>query len=274
MSDSTNTTVVFITGVGRGMDFLIYLFLTTEVLTFANFTGIGRSILEAFLLRPNYIVIGSVRDKTSEKYEELKRLPTAYGSRLLLISIDSTNMDDPQASIKDIEAEGITHVDVVIANAGITPSAGPLDKVAIQDVSDALSINAMSPIQLYHATRPLLEKSSRPVWFSMTSAAGSIGNVEMHNAHFLLAYGISKATMNFFTKPVHAAHANWIAYAVHPGLVRSEMGNEGARLQGLEKAPVTLEDCATNILAPIDGATRGKTSGRFLNFTDNSELPW
>ncbi|KAJ5093872.1 hypothetical protein N7456_009733 [Penicillium angulare] len=251
MSNSTNTTVVFITGVGR---------------------GIGRSILEAFLLRPNHIVIGSVRDKTSEKYEELKKLPTADASRLLLVSIDSANMDDPQASIKDIEAEGITHIDVVIANAGITPSAGPLDKVTIQDVSDALSINAMSPIQLYHATRPLLEKSSRPVWFSMTSAAGSIGNVEIHNAQFFLAYGISKAAMNFFTKSIHAAHTNWIAYAVHPGVVQSEMGNQGARLQGLEKAPVTLEDCATNILASVDGATREHTSGKFFNFTDNSHI--
>lgn len=173
--------------------------MTGGVLIATKFAGIGRGLLEACLLRPNHIVIGSVRDKTSKKYEELEKLPTAEGSRLLLVSIDSANMDDPQASIKDIKADGITHIDIVIANAGITPAYGPLDKVSIQDVSDALSINAMSPIQLYHATRPFLDKSSRPIWFSMTSAAGSIGNVEIHNAHLFLAYGISKAAMNFFT---------------------------------------------------------------------------
>lgn len=73
------------------------------------------------------------------------------------------------------------------------------------------------------------------------------------------------------------------------------MGNAGARAAGLEKAPVTLEDvtsklipfvsCAVHSTFPfpcfmeltqpkIAEATREKTSGKFFNLDDGTELPY
>ncbi|KAH6609097.1 hypothetical protein Trco_002443 [Trichoderma cornu-damae] len=237
-------------------------------------TGVGRGLAEIYLLRPNHIVIGSVRDRESPNYDELKKLPTAEGSRLFLVSIESSNLDDPKNALKDVESEGITHIDVVIANAGACPFPGPLQTVMIQDVLDAFKVNAASPIQLYQATRPFLEKSARPVWLSVSSVAGSIKNVEENKTHFLLAYGMSKSALDFFTMAVHAAHSNWISYAVHPGLVQTDLGNQGARMQGLEEAPVTLKDSCNSIIASIDKATRAEVSGKFIDLVDNNEIPW
>ncbi|KAF2188495.1 NAD(P)-binding protein [Zopfia rhizophila CBS 207.26] len=247
------STVVFITGAGR---------------------GIGKGLTEAYLQRPNHTVVGSVRDSTSPAYDELKKSPAASGSRLILVTLDSSQLEDPAKAIKAASEAGITHLDIVIANAGISSTPGPLDAAALNQVVDALQVNTVSPIALYQAARPLLEKSAKPIWISMSSAAGSIGNLPVHQAHYLLGYGISKAALNFFTVAIHAAHPNFIAYAIHPGLVQTDLGNEGAKMQGMEKAPVTLEDSCAKVIASVDNATREKTSGKFLDVINHSELPY
>ncbi|KAF2841762.1 NAD(P)-binding protein [Patellaria atrata CBS 101060] len=247
----SSSTVVLITGVSK---------------------GIGKALVEEYLLRPNCTVIGTVRDST--KYDELKSSPTADGSRLLLVSIENTSQSDPAKAVEEINAAGIDHVDIVIANAGLSPTPGPLDTYDIQDIMDAFTINTASPILLFQAVKPLLEKSRAPKWLSISSGAASIGKLEVHGAHFVSAYGISKAGLNFFTVAVHAANPNLIAFAIHPGLVQTEMGNQGARMQGLEKAPVTLKECTTKTMAVLDNATRKTTSGKFINIIDGTEFPW
>jgi NAD(P)-dependent dehydrogenase (short-subunit alcohol dehydrogenase family) len=196
-------------------------------------------------------VIGSVRDSKSPNYDELKNLPAAEGSRLILVTLDSSKLEDPAKAIRAAEDAGITHVDIVIANAGISPAPQPLESAALDEVVDSLQVNTVSPIALYQASKPLLDKSSKPIWMSMSSAAGSITNLPEYQAHWILGYGISKAAMDWFTVAVHAAHPNLIAYAIHPGLVQTDLGNSGAKMQGLEKAPVTLEDSCAKIIASV-----------------------
>ncbi|KAI2611966.1 NAD(P)-binding protein [Hypoxylon sp. NC1633] len=253
----TNSTVVLITGVGR---------------------GIGKGLAEAYLQRPNHTVIGSVRDKTAPSAQALKSLPAAPGSRLILVSIESRSATDVPAAIKEIEAAGVTHINVVIANAGYSPTPGPLDDVEVDDVVDASRVNAVALVYLYQGVRKLLEKAGsgggRPVWCSVSSAAGSIGGLEEYGTHIVLAYGMSKAAQNFFTRALHSANKWLIAYAIHPGLVQTDMGNVGARMIGLEKAPTTVDEAVEKTMATIDDATREKTSGKFLNVIDGTEFPW
>lgn len=179
--------------------YFINRYLRLKLLITIIYLGIGKGLIEAYLLRPNHIVIGSVRDKSSPNYAELKKLPTAEGSRLILISIENSELDGPEKALKDVASQGIDHIDVIIANAAICPYPAPLQNVAVQDVLDALRINAVSPVQLYHATRPFLAKSSQPVWLSLSSVVGSIKNVEIHKADSFLAYGVSKSALGFFT---------------------------------------------------------------------------
>ena len=126
-------------------------------------------------------------------------MSAATGSKLVLVSIESTSPTHPQKAVEDIKTAGIDHVDIVIANAGISPPVVPLDTVDIQDVVDCFNINAVGPIRLFQAVKPLLEKSSSPKWLSISSAAASIANLEVHNASFVGAYGVSKAAQDWFT---------------------------------------------------------------------------
>jgi NAD(P)-dependent dehydrogenase (short-subunit alcohol dehydrogenase family) len=66
-------------------------------------------------------------------------------------------------------------------------------------VTDVFTVNALGPLALYQAVKPLLEKSHAPKWVSVSSAAGSIGRLELHKAHIAPAYGIAKAGLNWIT---------------------------------------------------------------------------
>jgi norsolorinic acid ketoreductase len=50
------------------------------------------------------------------------------------------------------------------------------------------------------------------------------------------------------------------------------MGNRGAKAQGLEKAPMTVEDCTDGVIKLINAASK-VTTGRFLDL-DGGEIPW
>lgn len=156
-------------------------------------------MVETFLLRPKHIVIASVRDTAADYVKELEALPKADGSRLQLVKIESSNSADPAATIKELT--DIDHIDVVVANAGGAGEKGviPLDVVSPDIVTDVFTVNALGPLALYQAVKPLLEKSQAPKWVSVTSAAGSIGRLEVYRAHIAPAYGIAKAGLNWIT---------------------------------------------------------------------------
>lgn len=127
-------------------------------------------------------------------------MPTATGSRLLLVTFESTSATDVSKAVKDIEAAGISHLDLVVANAGTCPVPTPLSTVDVKDVTDAFNVNTVGPIILFQALRSLLGKSKgSPKWVSVSSAAASLDRLEVHGAASVPAYGISKAAMNWFT---------------------------------------------------------------------------
>ncbi|KAK0732049.1 hypothetical protein B0H67DRAFT_631846 [Lasiosphaeris hirsuta] len=254
---TTVSTVVFITGAGR---------------------GIGKTLVQTYLLRPDHIVIGSVRDRASPNAQELQDLPTATGTRLLLVNIESSSPTDATNAVKDLRAAGIGHVDVVIANAGGSGSRGaavPLQLVDPKAVAECFGINTLGPLLLFQAIRPLLQKSSKsPTWVAITSAVGSIGNMEAFGSHVAPAYGISKVGLNWVTQAAHSGNKWLIAFVVHPGLVQTEGGNRAAKAIGLEKAPHTQQQSADAIIHLVDAGSRENSSGKFYNAIDGTEIPW
>ncbi|KAL4963350.1 NAD(P)-binding protein [Aspergillus stella-maris] len=254
-----SNTIVLVTGVSR---------------------GIGRTLLETYLVRPHHTVIGSIRDPSAPYASDLQSLPTATGTTLHLVKIESSNADDAFAAVQQLassdSAPTIKHLDVVIANAGGAGENGiiPLDSVSGAVVTDVLAVNALGPLALYQTIKPLLEKAAAPVWVSISSAAGSIGRLELHKAHIAPAYGIAKAALNWVTIAIHSANKGFVAFAVHPGLVQTESGNRSARAMGLPQAPNPQRQSVDGILGLVDSATREKTSGKFFNVIDGTEIPW
>ena len=81
--------------------------------------GIGRGIVKQLLKRPNTIVFAGVRDTNAQAAIELKHFEVGAESKLILLTLDATKKSDNEAAVSVIKSYGISHVDVVIANAGV-----------------------------------------------------------------------------------------------------------------------------------------------------------
>ncbi|KAF2685007.1 NAD(P)-binding protein [Lentithecium fluviatile CBS 122367] len=248
----TPLTVILVTGVSR---------------------GIGKAVAAAYLARPNHIVIGSVRDAKAPQAEDLKKLSTGDGSRLLLVSIENASRSDPKKAVQDIEAAGIDHVDIVISSAGVSPGPAPLDAVDPEVVVETFNINAVSSIVLFQAVNKLLVKSAAPKWISVSSRAGSIG-AAVDFYYYVGAYGVSKAAQNWFTKTLHFGNPSLTAFAVHPGFVHTDMGVAAANAAGIDLPATSAEESATKLLEVIDSATREATSRKLIDIITGEEYLW
>ncbi|KAL2139203.1 hypothetical protein VTI28DRAFT_5511 [Corynascus sepedonium] len=240
---------------------------------------LGKALVEAYLTRPNHTVIGSVRDKQTAQAQGLLKLPTAEGSKLLLVKIDSLSNTDAAEAVKELQTAGVNHLDVVIANAGGTVGeVKPLTQVTAQSLLDNFAVNTVGPVLLFQAVHPLLEKASKdgrnPKWITVGSAAGSITNVEKWKAYVVPAYGTAKAGVHWITVAAHSGNPWLVALAAHPGFVQTESGNRSARGIGLEKAPDTVEKSIAALTKLIDGATREETSGKFWHAIEETTIPW
>ena len=144
-------------------------------------------------------MVGTIRDDSAPGVIELKASAKGPGSQLLLVNIESASPTDAKRAMKEVTASGIDHVDIVIANAGLSPPVAPLETVQLADVAKTFNINSLGPLALYQACHALLEKSGNAKFVAISSAAGSIGSMETNGAYVAPAYSISKAALNWIT---------------------------------------------------------------------------
>ena len=182
--------------------------------------GIGLALVTTYLARPFTTVIAGVRDPKPASTKSLINLQREPSSTLIIVRIDSLSETDPSEAIKLLEAEhNISHLDVVIANAGIAKSYSTIAQVPVGEVREHININSIGALILFQAVLPILQKSKGPGKFiTVSSPLGSIGGMEMR-PFSMGAYGISKAMLNYLTRKIHFETDNIIAFALDPGQV-------------------------------------------------------
>ena len=135
--------------------------------------GIGKALLQRYLAKPNHIVIGANRDPSADSSKSLYDLPTANGTKLIVVKLDATVEPDALRAVKELqESHGIEHIDTVIANAGIASIFPSVAEVKIDDMLAHVRANVFGVVLLYQATLPLLLKAKSPTWATMGSGAG------------------------------------------------------------------------------------------------------
>jgi norsolorinic acid ketoreductase len=167
----------------------------------------------------------------------------------------------------------IDHIDVVIANAGTTGSRQSILETSAENLLECLQVNALAPLKLLQTTWPLLKRAKTPKFVFIGSVAGSVAGVDETGGWSNAAYGVSKVAGNYLVRKAGKELEGQLAVCViHPGWVQSETGNERAVKQGLEKAPVALNDSAQGILEEITHMIPGKDAG-FRTF-DHGNISW
>ena len=187
---------------------------TIYLVTGAN-RGIGLGLVTTLLTRPNTTVIATVRNPASAS--NISELPTASNSKVIVVKLDSTVHTDAAAIVEEVQSKhGITKLDVVIANAGVSDHYAPAAKSSAEEARRHMNINYVAPLALFGATVPLLEKSSNPRFVGISSGAASIGDLESMPLQCTV-YGASKAALNYALRKAHFENPKITIYPLSPG---------------------------------------------------------
>lgn len=181
--------------------------------------GIGRGLVETFLSRSNTTVIAAVREPVGASSQSLQLLHKGESSRLITLKVDSNSPTDPAVAVEILQREqGIDHLDVVIANAGISEDFSPVHEVPIPVLRQHVEVNGYGPIYLYQAIYPLLKKSKKPMFVGIGSPMGSIGGMEQR-PYPCAAYGPSKAILHWIVRKIHFENEDFVSFVADPGYV-------------------------------------------------------
>ncbi|MFS0726485.1 SDR family oxidoreductase [Paenibacillus sp. 1P07SE] len=199
----------------------------------------------------------SVADDTAAKLAE-------KGIEAIGVQLEVTNADHIKALAQYIE-DTFGRLDILVNNAGVHLEKGGYEGDVLRD---SFEVNTFGPFYITEALMPLLLKSEAGRIVSQSSGLGSITLVQTNEfvqGIATPAYCASKAALNMLTVywSGRTKGTNILVNAVHPGMVRTDMGGEQSELS-VEDGAKTAVRMAT---LPADGPTGGF-------FYMNDELPW
>ncbi|KAL2851117.1 hypothetical protein BJY01DRAFT_260924 [Aspergillus pseudoustus] len=245
---------------------------TVYLITGAN-RGIGRGFVSALLTHPNTTVIAAVRSPEAASSTSLTTLPRGPNSTLITVKIDSKSTTDAATAIATLQSTyGISHIDIVLANAGISSDYSLVREVPLDTVKEHVTVNAYGPLTLFQAVYPLLTKSRKPVFVGLGSAMGTIGAMEQRPFPST-AYGPSKAMLHWIVRKIHFEEEGIVSFVADPGWVDTDMSDQAVKLLGAPKPEQTVEQTVDGILGILDGATRESVGGQWRVW-DGSSFPW
>lgn len=109
----------------------------------------------------------------------------------------------------------VQSLDLVIANAGICDSFGPVAKISEHEMLKHFEVNTVGLLRLFKATIPLLDISEEPKLVYISTNVASISQLNTWSA--TTEYGISKMAGNFLMKMISIEHSNLVALSISPG---------------------------------------------------------
>lgn len=218
--------------------------------------GIGLEMVKQ-LLQADEQVTALARNTTSAK--SLQSLLLEYPARFRVLEADVTKDLDLDRAVKVLNGE---KVDVLINNAGVYQKGdGSFQSMDPKVVEQTFLVNSLGPMKVTKAFLPLLRKSANPTIANITSLMGSIAD---NSSGGSVAYRMSKAALNMFTKTLALEFDDAVVLSLHPGWVKTDMGGS--------HAPIEIAESAKGLLNVIRSSKR-EASGRFFNFKGDS-LPW
>ncbi|PGH05488.1 hypothetical protein AJ79_06795 [Helicocarpus griseus UAMH5409] len=186
------------------------------LITGAN-RGIGRGLVERYLSCSSTTVIAAVRNVDHPTTKSLAALSKADSSELIVLKIDSNSETDAEHATRRLVTEfGISHLDVVIGNAGICKAYTSVACSTTAAMNEHFAINALGPLILFQAVHQLLRKSKNGKFVAISSLAASVGKMEIVPVYHVV-YGVSKGALNHITRRVHFEHPALTVFSIDPG---------------------------------------------------------
>ncbi|MFE7118104.1 SDR family oxidoreductase [Streptomyces sp. NPDC057654] len=234
----------------------------TALVTGAN-KGIGKQIARLLAAEGFAVYVGS-RDA-----ERGRRAVEEIGDAARLLVLDVTDPDGVAAAAQRVE-----RLDVLVNNAGISPSAGlPTESVA-DEFRRTYETNVFGVVTVTNAFLPALRRSPRPRIVNVSSGTGSLTWSTGPNPQFAhgsggaAAYRSSKTALNALTVLYGQtlAEEGFKVNALAPGLRATDLNARAAA--GGDPAEAA-RGAVRLALLPEDGPTGG-----FFSWDGETPVPW
>ncbi|KAJ5822418.1 Short-chain dehydrogenase/reductase SDR [Penicillium robsamsonii] len=250
---------------------------TVYVVTGAN-RGLGLGLTKRLLERTATTIVASVRnqDAATSLRSNIEGIVIGQNSALHILELDFSTAISPEeiAQVFASAVSTVTHIDVLICNAGFATPMTPALLTSAEDLRKSFEVNTIAPLLVFQAFWPLMQRSdSAPKLVVISSSVGSIAAQEPVPGG---AYGPSKAALNWLTKALHVENEKdgLVSFALHPGWVQTRAGDFVAKEWGYPGGPpLTVEASVKGMLGVIDNATRENVSGKFISLTGDI-LSW
>ncbi|WP_070967297.1 SDR family oxidoreductase [Vibrio sonorensis] len=161
-------------------------------------------------------------------------------------------------------AQTFDSLDLLINNAGYYgPKGYKFGSTDVEEWRKAIEVNTIAPLKIAEAFYPSLSKGQDKIIACLSSKVGSMTENTSGGGYI---YRSSKAGLNSVVKSLSndLSPQGFIAVALHPGWVQTEMGG-----------PNALIDTNTSAagLASVISGLKLEDSGKFIDFKGNA-LPW
>jgi NAD(P)-dependent dehydrogenase (short-subunit alcohol dehydrogenase family) len=234
----------------------------TALVTGAN-KGIGKHIARLLAAEGLTVYVGA-RDP-----ERGRRAVEEIGAGARLLALDVTDPDSIARAATQVD-----RLDVLVNNAGISPSLTPPADSSVEEFRRTFETNVYGVVAVTNAFLPVLRRSSHPRIVNVSSGTASLTWSTNPNPQFTpgsggaAAYRSSKATLNALTV-LYAQTLTEDGFKVNalaPGLRATDLNPRAAAAGG---DPAEAARGAVRLaLLPDDGPTGG-----FFSW-DGTPVPW
>lgn len=216
--------------------------MKTVLITGAN-RGLGLELTKIFLIN-NWRVIAACRDVGNMP----KDLPNTENLRTVTLDVSK------EESLKKLPTvTGDIALDVLINNAGIYDNASDGAPVydKIPDIMNVFLMDGVAPRVIGESLASQLEKGQEKLIVSISSHMGVVSLADEYVAKHW-PYSASKAALNFSMATFSKVHPNIKSVLIHPGLMRTRLGDKEFPL-GPDESAEGIYNLITSQSKLIDG---------------------
>ena len=233
--------------------------------------GIGLEFVKQFLSLPNPPEAIFATSRSLESASELNSL-SECNKNLHVIQMDVNYFERFNQVVSEVERklEG-RGLELLLNNAGIIDRS-TLDDVTAESMINVYKTNTVAPLMLAKAFRPLLRRAASrgsdegSAKACIVNISSILGSITENSGRPRYPYRSSKAALNMITKSlsIDLESDGIISVALHPGVVKTDMGGQNAAL--------TTKESVEGLLTVICSLDKLK-NGRFFDFSGKA-LPW
>ncbi|MES2674353.1 MAG: SDR family oxidoreductase [Pseudomonadota bacterium] len=210
----------------------MYIVKDKVVLVTGANRGIGKAIVETLITQGVKKIYAAARN-----IESLNSL-VALGPNV----VEAIKLDVNQAADIAQVVSKISHLDILINNAGIATGSNFSGETSLKIAAEEMTTNYFGPVNLTHACLPKLRASKAAAIINVSSIAG------ISNFPALGPYSASKAALHSFTQGLRAElrQASIFVQGVYPGPVDTRLS------EGFEMDKATTQEVASAIFNGLE----------------------